>query len=219
MLPQSAGIVDLGCMFDYLLGNALLRKLFGAAYDTAAFRRRMGLVCFVLLSLMATAAGYFIGNRVRGEIVQLAAEGVTAQGRIVDKADGWNRNSAYYEFVVEYTSPDLARHRATISTDPTEYNSKRVGNAVSVRYLRSKPDRFYMVGREPQEAEVNVLRYFFYGGLASLAVSLLSLVIFWSGGNAGDTTPVPAMPSARLNSPQMTADPAPKRRQGFGQRG
>jgi hypothetical protein len=77
-----------------------------------------------------------------------------------------------------------------------------------------------MVGREPQGAEVKVLGYLFYGGLASLAVSLVCLTFFWSTRNGGDGAPAPAMPAARLiNAPPTTARSAQDRRQRFGQRG
>jgi hypothetical protein len=161
--------------------------------------------------------GYFRSHWLEVQFAELAADGVTTQGRIVDKVDGWNRNSAYYDFVVEYATPDQTRHRKTISTDAAEYNSTRVGNSVAIRYVRSKPDTFYMVGREPTQAELKIMRYFLYGGLAGLALSLVALAMMWSGRNSDDRAPehTPTQPSSR----PTLAGPELARRQGFGKRG
>jgi hypothetical protein len=199
------------------LGTALLRAVFGPGCDTGLLQKRLGLICFVILSLLATGMGYFRSHWLEVQFADLAAEGVTTQGRVVDKVDGWNRNSAYYDFVVEYSTPDQARHRKTISTDATEYNSTRIGSSVAVRYVRSKPDTFYMVGREPTQAEFKIMRYFFYGGLASLALSLAALAMMWSGRNGDDEAPGPA--PARPISPPTLAGSELARRQGFGRRG
>jgi hypothetical protein len=202
-------------MFDYLLGTALLRAIFGSGCDGGLLQKRLGLICFVLLSLLAAGMGYFRSHWLEVQFAELAAEGVTTQGRIVDKVDGWNRNSAYYDFVVEYSTPDQARHRKTISTDATEYNSAHVGSPVTVRYVRSRPDTFYMVGREPKQAELNIMRYFFYGGFASFVVSLVALAMMWSGRKSD----APVLPSARPNLLRASAGPGLSRRQGFGKRG
>jgi len=204
-------------MFDYLLGTALLRAVFGPGCSTELFQKRLGLICFLLLSLLATGMGYFRSHWLEVQFAELAAEGVTTQGSVVSKVDGWNRNSAYYDFVVEYSTPDQARHRKTISTDAAEYNSTRVGSSVAVRYVRSKPDTFYMVGREPTQAEFKVMRYFLYGGLASFALSLAALAMMWSGRNGDEQAPghIPTRPIA----PPTSAGPEFMRRQGFGKRG
>jgi hypothetical protein len=183
-------------VFDYLVGNALLRSCFGPVYDTDAFRTRLGQFALVLLSLIAMGAGYFIGNRVKDDIGKLATEGVIAQGTIVDKTFGWNRNNAEYNFRVEFATPDGVRHSKSLMIDPTEYNSKGIGSPISVRYVRSKPDTFYLVGREPQGAEVIALNYLFYGGVAGLAMSFLIFAI-WGGGKVDGEMPAPVTRTTR----------------------
>jgi hypothetical protein len=146
MLPQSADPAQArqgrgsDGMFDYLVGAALLRALFGPDFHTETLQRRLGLVCFVLLSLLAAGLDWFRGHALQAELADLAADGAVATGAIVDKQDGWSRNAAYYDFVVEYTAPDQSRHRKTIATDQSEYDAMRIGGPVDVRFVRSKPD-------------------------------------------------------------------------------
>lgn len=203
-------------MFDYLVGTALLRALFGPDFHTETFQRRLGLICFVLLALLVTGVGWFRSHWLAADLSALAADGATAEGAIVDKKDGWNRNSYYYDFVIEYTAPDQTRHHKTISTDATEYNAKRIGSPMEVHYVRSKPDTFYLVGQEPKEAEITLMRYFLYGGLASLAVTSAALVMMWSGGGGGDRGRRPNLPAA---PPPRPAALGPDGRPVFGKRG
>lgn len=72
----------------------------------------------------------------------------------------------------------------------------------------------FMLGHEPNPAEARVLGYFFYGGLASVAVGLDCAFVFWPTSGGGDAPPTSPVSRSAATCVSVTSG----RRTGFGKR-
>jgi hypothetical protein len=205
-------------MFNFLIGMGILKAIFGESVNTEVFQRRLGLICFVIISLVIAGTGYFRSHWLADEIAELNADGATGFGKIVDKTSVFRNNNLNYDFVIEYVDPDLTRHRKGQSTYKSEYESKPIGSSVPILYIKSKPDTFYMVGHEPKSAEISLMRYFLYGGLGCLGVTLTLLATMWGGGGPSRASKPPTSPPSPT-APAAPVGPGIGPRATFGRRG
>ena len=192
-------------MFDYMIGTGLLRLIFGSAFHTPSFQRRLGLVCWLLIALAIAGVGFFRGRAVEADLAGLATDGATAQGVITDKKDEFYRNKMIYGLFVEYTAADQTGHRKRFEVEQKAYDAKSIGGAIPIHYIRSRPDTFYIVGDEPLPADAALMHYFLIGGLAATAVAFAMLVMMWGGGE--DAREIPTPPPSQPPGRRDTAPP------------
>jgi len=196
-------------MFNFVIGMGLMRALFGDKFDTPTFQKCFGTICFVLIALFITGAGYYRSHVLEGQLARLATEAVRGRAVVLDKRETFRSNTTHYEIVVEHVTSDGTHHRSDPDVEKAVFENARIGGSVPIVYLQSQPDTFFLVGQEPTEAGLSFMRGVFRVGLGCLALTLGLLVWQWPRhkGNGSPTsrvaptpTPISPAPVSRIAS-------------------
>jgi len=203
-----------------MIGTALLRLFFGEKVTKESFQKCVGLISFVLIALFATGAGLYQSRLLEGQLARLATESVRGRAVVIDKRETWRSNNTHYEIVVEHVTSDGVHHRADPDVTQPIFEKARIGGSVPIVYLQSQPDTFFLIGQEPTEGGLSLMRWVFRIGLGFLALTLGLLVWQWprnkddGGAPASRTAPTP-MPMTPAQVPRVARSDGP---QAFGKR-
>jgi hypothetical protein len=189
--------------------------------DNAPFRvtPQMTAGALLLLALIPLVAGYIRGHQVRADAVAFAQEGVQTVGKVLNKTSEFVRNSQRYTVYFEYKGPDEVTYQESEQLPgSTSYDDYRVGGPITLTYLRSRPDHFYLPVYTPGEQYAHIFDVFFYIGGAGTLVALGWLALLWVGGSGGSAPamPQPDGPAAPRSAPVRPRTTSPP--QGFGRR-
>jgi hypothetical protein len=174
----------------------------------------------LLLALIPLVAGYVRAHQVRADAVAFAAEGVETTGKVLNKTSEFVRNSQRYTIYFEYKGPSgVTYQESEVLPGSTSYDGYRIGGPITLTYLRSRPDHFYLPVYTPGERYAHIFDVFFYIGLAGTLASLGWMAFLWHGRSDVGIFPArmqPDLPSApRPVTPRPRAAPGPH---GFGRR-
>jgi hypothetical protein len=195
-------------MFDYLIGTALMRAVFGGNFDKPTFQKCMGLISFVLIALFITGAGFYQSRVLERQLARLATEAVRGQAVVIDKQQTWRSNNMHYELVLEHVTSEGAHHRSDPDVTQTIFEKAKVGSLLPILYIQSDPNTFFLVGQEPTEAGLSFMRLVFRIGLGCLALTLGLLVWQWPRNRDGGGAPTrraassPAPPAPVASAPR-----------------
>ena len=157
----------------------------------------LSLVVLLLLSVGVTIAGYMAGAQDRDKIAGFASDAATTTGTITKKyihSVGPGRVWVYW-LDLRYVTEDGVSRASSINVANSIHDRYDVGSQVSVTYVKSKPEYFYIPGAEPTQRDVGISDAMFkYGGVGS-AVFLTGLIglLFLGRGQGG----APPSPSAK----------------------
>jgi hypothetical protein len=174
---------------------------------------------FLLLALISLVAGYVRGHQVRADAVAFANEGVETVGRVLNKTSEWDRNHTRYTVYFEYKGPDGVMYRESeVLPSSSFYDEYRVGGPITLTYLRSRPDHFYLPAYKPSEKYAHIFDIFFYLGLAGTLASLACIAFLLLAGSGRSARMVQQTSGS---GPAGSVPPPPRaasRPQGFGRR-
>jgi hypothetical protein len=195
-------------MFDYLIGTALMRAIFGAKFDKPTFQKCLGLISFVLIALFITGAGLYQSRTLERQLARLATEAVRGRAMVLDKHETWRSNNTHYDVVVEHVTADGVRHRADPDVAQAVFEKAKIGGSIPIVYLQSEPDTFFLAGEEPTDAKLSFMRWVFRIGLGCLALSVALLLWQWPRSNDGNRGPATRAPVLRaMPAPVVSGSP------------
>jgi hypothetical protein len=150
-------------------------------------------------------------------MAEFASDSRTVTGTITDKhiADVTN-NHIIYRLYLSFRTEDGNLHYQSADVAPTTYSVFDVGSTISVTYVRSNPELFYVANDTPTYQDTGIFSGMFrYGTIASLLLLILLVAyLFWNrdGGAKAD------QPASRQSGEGSLRPPRPEPRTGFGKR-
>src|SRR5258708_4105445 len=160
---------------------------------------------FLLLSLIPLVAGYVRGHQVRADAVAFAKEGVETVGKVISKTSEFVRNQQRYMVYFEYHGPDgVVYQESEVLPGSSSFDDYRIGGPITLTYLRSRPNHFYLPAYTPNEKYAHIFDIFFYIGIAGTLASLGCIAFLWHGGSRGGRarpTPRPRRSAAARGAP------------------
>ena len=187
----------------------------------------MTAAAFLVLSLIPLGAGYIRGHQIRADQAAFASDGVQTVGKVLNKTSEFYRNSMRYTVYFEYKAADgVTYQESELLPGSTSYDGYRIGGPITLTYLRSQPNRYYLPEYTPNESYAHIFDIFFYGGAVGTFVSFAWIVLAWPKGSGDGGAPaMPRSPESVVSQATQTrAAPVvprttPTRAQGFGRRG
>jgi hypothetical protein len=174
----------------------------------------------LLLALILLVVGFVRGQQVRADAVAFAREGVETTGTVLDKTSEFVRNSQRYTVYFAYQGPNgVTLQDSEVLPGSTSYDGYRIGGPITLTYLRSRPEYFYLPVYRPSEQYARVFDVFFYIGLAGTLASLGWMALVVRGSSGGSISPSRMQPDLPSAPRPMPPRPRPATgAQGFGRR-
>ena len=143
-----------------------------------SFNKRLyyALLMFVMCSAALTFFLLIWSLDTRAKVSAFAKEGTVVQGVVLDKASSYKASTTYYSVKVRFVDLDGVERTSWTQIHPLTYERLSVRGPVTVTYLRSKPQTFYLSDDAPTPGKATV---FLYGAIGCGAITLiLSVFVF-----------------------------------------
>jgi hypothetical protein len=140
-----------------------------------SFQKRLYYALLMFLMCIAALTFFLLIWSVdtRAKAAAFAREGTVAQGVVLDKAWSYKASTASHNVQVRFADLDGVERTSWIQTHPLVYERLSVRGPVSVTYLRSKPQTFYLSDDAPTSGRATG---FVSGALACGVITLLLLI-------------------------------------------
>ena len=141
-----------------------------------SFNKRLYYALLTFLMCIAASTFFLLiwSLDTRAKVSAYAKEGVVTQGVVLDKAWSYKASTTRYNAQVRFADLDGAEHTSWIQTHPLVYDRLSVRGPVTVTYLRSKPQTFYLSNDAPSLERATG---FVYGAIGCGVITIILSVI------------------------------------------
>jgi hypothetical protein len=179
-------------------------------------RQQIGLVLgsLIAFALILAYTGSMASDQASQQMAGLASDGAVVTGRVTNKYIHTVAKTWVYWLDVEFKTQNGSVEKGSINVANTIYDGLKVGGPVQVRYVRSRPEWFFVPGTEPTQESIglsNGISKFGIAGGVLLAAGLLGWFFWPSGGGtpareiaADPLTPKPEAPLRSASGPRTS---------------
>jgi hypothetical protein len=140
------------------------------------FNNRLYYALLTFLMCIAAAAFFSLiwSLDTRAKVSAFAKEGTVTQGVVLDKAWSYKASTASYNAQVRFVDLDGVERTTWVQTHPLVYERLSVRGPVSVTYLRSRPQTFYLSDDAPTLERATG---FFYAAIGCGVITVILSVV------------------------------------------
>jgi len=141
-----------------------------------SFNKRLYYTLLMLLMCSAALTVFLLiwSLDTRAKVSAFAKEGMVTQGVVLDKTWSYKAGTASHNMQVRFVDLDGVERTTWIQTHPLIYERLSVRGPVTVTYLRSKPQTFYLSNDAPT---VERATGFVYGAIGCGVIAVILFVI------------------------------------------